>query len=324
LRDPGGEAMTSEPTVFAAGTVNADFVFGVHEPLERGASLVAQRLLRTSGGRAGNVAVMARRLGARARLFGCVGADELEQQALAGPRAAGVDVAAVRRVSADTGVVAILVAGGTKTMVLAPGANDAFAEADGQRLAADLHAAADGSVLVVDNEVSPASLATALEAAREGGRATVLDPTRPERATERLLRLADHVTPNADEAARMTGVEVASARDAERAGRGLLERGAGHAHVRLPHGGCVTVRPDGEALAVAAPSDLPVVDTTGAGDAFAGTLATALMTGRPLVEAVRLAVAAAAFAVTGFGAQESYPDAQALEALGRRVRTECP
>jgi sugar/nucleoside kinase (ribokinase family) len=47
------------------------------------------------------------------------------------------------------------------------------------------------------------------------------------------------------------------------------------------------------------------------------------MAGRPLVEAVRLAVAAAAWAVTGFGAQESYPDAQTLEALGRRVRSEC-
>ncbi|MDX6725626.1 MAG: ribokinase [Baekduia sp.] len=309
--------------MFVAGTVNADFVFGVQEPPERGASLVARRLLRTSGGRAGNVAVMARRLGARARLFGCVGADELAQQALAGPRAAGADVTAVRRVPAGTGVVAILVAGGTKTMVLAPGANDAFSEADGERLAADLHAAGGGSVLVVDNEVSSASLTTALEAARECGRATVLDPTRPERATERLLHVADHVTPNADEAARMTGVDVASPRDAERAGRRLLERGARHAHVRLPHGGCVTVRPDGQALAVAPPSDLPVVDTTGAGDAFAGTLATAIMARRPLVEAVRLAVAAAAFAVTGFGAQESYPEARALEALGRRVRTEC-
>ena len=56
--------MTSGPAVFAAGTVNADFVFGVQAPPDRGASLVAERLLRTSGGRAANVAVMARRLGA--------------------------------------------------------------------------------------------------------------------------------------------------------------------------------------------------------------------------------------------------------------------
>jgi ribokinase len=174
-------------------------------------------------------------------------------------------------------------------------------------------------VVAVDNEVSSAGLTTALEAARERGGTTVLDPTRPERVTERLLRLADHVTPNAGEAARMTGIEVVSVGDAERAGRRLQERGARHAHVRLPRGGCVSVGPDGQAIAVAAPTDLAAVDTTGSGDAFAGTLATAIMAGRPLIEAVRLAVAAAAYAVTGFGAQESYPDAVGLEALARRI-----
>ena len=50
-----------EPAVLSAGTVNADFTFGVDAQLEPGASLVARRLLRTSGGRAANVAVMARR-----------------------------------------------------------------------------------------------------------------------------------------------------------------------------------------------------------------------------------------------------------------------
>ena len=313
--------MSSEAAVFAAGTVNADFVFGVPEPPAWGQSLVARRLLRTSGGRAANVAVMACRLGADARLFGCVGDDELARQALAGPCAAGVDVAAVRRVPAETGVVAILVAEGAKTMVLAPGANEAFSEADGERLAVDLRGAGAGSVLVVDNEISCAGLVPALEMARTCGRPTVLDPTRPQRITDLLLRLADHVTPNADEAARMTGIEVTSAADAERAARRLRERGARHAHVRLPRGGCVSIGPDDRPLAVAAPTDLTIVDTTGAGDAFAGTLAAAIMAGRPIVEAVRLAVAAAAYAVTRFGAQESYPDAAALEELASKART---
>jgi ribokinase len=307
--------------VFAAGSVNADFVFGVHDRVVAGASVLAHRLLRTSGGRAGNVAVMARRLGIAARLFGCVGHDELAEQALGGPRRAGVDVAAVRRVPAATGVVAILVGDdGSKTMIAAAGANDAFAALDGERLAVTLRAAVDGSVLVVDTEVSPQALAPALEAARERDQATVLDPTRPERVSDRLLGLCDHVTPNADEAARMTGVEVADADGAERAGRRLRERGARHAHVRLPRGGCVTVGPRDGALVIPAPANLRRVDTTGAGDAFAGALATAIIAGRPLAAAVRFAVAAAAYAVAGFGAQESYPDAAALEAFADSIR----
>jgi ribokinase len=79
--------------------------------------------------------------------------------------------------------------------------------------------------------------------------------------------------------------------------------------------------PDGEAM-LHAPADLDVVDTTGAGDAFAGTLATAIIARCPPVEAARLAVAAASYAVTGFGPQESYPDRPALEAMARSVRVE--
>jgi ribokinase len=304
------------PEVFAAGTVNADFVLAVDRRLERGASLVAHRFLRASGGRAGNVAVMVRRLATPARLYGCVGDDELSEQALAGPRKAGVELDAVRQVPGDTGVVMVVVGdGGAKTMVFAPGANASFSAADGSRLATDLRSAAAGSVLVVDTELEPASLEPALQT----GRPSVLDPTRPERVTDRLLGLALHVTPNADEAAALTGIPVESPGDARRAARRLRERGARNVHVRLRRGGCFSLWPDGEAL-MEVPEPLDAVDTTGAGDAFAGTLATAIIARLPPINAARLAVAAAAWAVTGFGAQESYPDPPTLYEMAREIR----
>jgi ribokinase len=320
MTSTGSGDQPREPAVFSVGTVNADFLLRVDEPLERGASLIARRLLRTSGGRAANVAVMARRLGTPARLFGCVGADDLAGQALAGPRAAGVDLAGLASVPrADTGLVAILVsAGGAKTMILAPGANELFSTSDGDRLAGELRRAPEGSSLVADTELSTEALLPALESARDTARPTVLDPTRPERVTDRLITLSDHVMPNADEAARLTGIPVDSPDGARRAAQRLGERGARHIHVRLPRGGCFTVWPDGEAL-LSPPADLDVVDTTGAGDAFAGTLATAIIARYPPLDAVRLAVAAAACAVTGFGAQESYPDRATLDAMARRV-----
>jgi ribokinase len=125
--------------------------------------------------------------------------------------------------------------------------------------------------------------------------------------------------PNADEAARLTGIPVDSPTGARRAAQRLRERGAHHVHVRLPGGGCFSVWPDGEAL-LTPPTDLEVVDTTGAGDAFAGTLATAIIARYPPLDAARLAVAAAACAVTDFGAQESYPDRATLDAMAQRVR----
>jgi ribokinase len=75
---------TTMAAVYAVGTVNADFTVCVDGAFAPGADIVARRLLRGSGGRGANVAVAARRLGARARLFGCVGDDDLAQQALEG------------------------------------------------------------------------------------------------------------------------------------------------------------------------------------------------------------------------------------------------
>ncbi len=150
-------------------------------------SLIAEQLRRTSGGRAGNVSVMVRRLGRPARLFGCVGTTTLQKQALAGPAAVRVDVAAVRVVRETTSLVAIIVgSAGSKTMVLAPAANEGYAEPDGLRLAAALHEAPKQSVLVVDTEVARVALEPGLKAACENGRTIVLDPTRPSRVTERL------------------------------------------------------------------------------------------------------------------------------------------
>ena len=291
---------------------------------ERGSSVIAQCLLRTSGGRAGNVAVMARRLHTPARLFGCVGTDDLADQALTGPRSAGVDFAAFRRVPLDTGLATILVdQAGTKTMIFAPGANDGFSNADGERLAAEVHGASPGSVLVVDTEVSPAALLPALQAVRESGRTSVLDPTRTDRVTDELLGLADHVTPNADEAARITGVRVDSPADARRAAWLLRQRGARHVYVRLREGGCLVLWPEGEAL-LRVRAAVTVVDTTGAGDAFAGTLATAMIARDPPVAAARRAVAAAACAVSRLGAQDPYPDRRALEAMAENIEATSP
>jgi ribokinase len=148
---------------------------------------------------------------------------------------------------------------------------------------------------------------------------SVLDPTRPSRVTERLLALCDHVMPDADETRRLTGIAVESRFNALRAARELRMRGPRHVHVRLPRGGCLTLWPEGEAL-ISRPTGIEAVDTTGAGDAFAGTLAACIVAGRAPLDSVRHAVAAAAGAVSTLGAQRSYPGPQQLEATARGLR----
>lgn len=304
--------------VVSLGSVNADFLVRVPELPGGSGSLLGESLLRTSGGKAGNVAVLAARLGTPARLLGCVGDDDLAAQALRGPEAARVNLRGVRRRPGLTGYSSILVPpSGAKTIVLVPNANDAWAE-DGERVAAEVDAAPDGSVLVADLEVPVALVLAALQVGRERGLTTVLDPAPTDRVTDELLALTDHLTPDHSEAQQLTGEDAAEAAGAARAAVELRKRGAAVVHVKLAGGGCVTATADGLTL-VEAPADVPVVDATGAGDAFAGGLAVALVRGLSAVEAAELAVAASTCAVGAYGSQESYPDAAMLAAMLTRV-----
>jgi ribokinase len=109
---------------------------------------------------------------------------------------------------------------------------------------------------------------------------------------------------------------VESAMDA---GNCLLECGVNVVCIKLADGGCVVVE-HGCAFHIAAvPVD--VVDTTGAGDAFTGGLAVALMEHRPLHQAARFAVAASHLAVTAWGSQPAYPTRGQIERMEARLTT---
>ena len=307
------------PLILSVGSINVDFLFSVERSLCPGETLLAQGFLRTSGGKAPNRAVQACRLGASARLLGCVGDDELAQFALAGPAAAGVDIAAVA-VTGPTGVSAILVEeSGEKSIVLAANANDAWPSDYSTRVAEAMTSPPSRSVLACDFEVTPGAPGDAIRAAAQRGLTVVVDPSPADRADPQLWADVDHVTPNAKEAAGLTEMTVDSATTAAGAGRKLVQQGVGVAYVKLPNGGCVVVQADGADLLYDAP-EVQEVDATGAGDSFAGALAVALAEGRSPADAALWAVAAASCSVRQRGSQESYAGRDEVEQLVSQVR----
>lgn len=296
--------------IVSLGSINADFVVRAAAPPSGPGAQLVDDLLRTSGGKAANVAVLVAGLGAPATLLGAVGDDDLADQALAGPRAAGVDLTGIRRCAGATGYSSVVVPpDGAKAIFLALGANDAWAGAE-----ADVAASVEGSgarVVVVDLEVPPSIVRAALEAARRAGAVTVVDPAPPDRCDDEVLALADHVTPDHTEATEITGIDADDEGGALAAADALRARGAVTAYVKLRDGGCAVAGPDGRF--VVDPPEVEVVDATGAGDAFAAGLAWALWRGRSGEAAARVAVAAASVAVGRYGSQESYPTLAQLE-----------
>ena len=118
-----------------------------------------------------------------------------------------------------------------------------------------------------------------LAIAREAGVTTVLNPAPAAPVPERMLGLCDYVTPNETEASAMTGLPVGSEDEARAAARALRERGASAVVITLGAEGALFDGPGGGHLVPAFRAG-PVVETTGAGDAFNGAFAVALAEGR--------------------------------------------
>ena len=306
----------SRPLVLSLGSVNADFQLRVHGPPEPGRTMLGEDFVRLGGGKAANVAFLARRLGQEARLLARVGGDEpLREQALGPLRAAGVDLAGVS-VAADcaTGVALIAVLpDGRKCILLAGNANDAWDEAKLRAAVAAVEAAPAGSVLVADYEVPAHVVARTAAVARLRGLPIVIDPSPAERVELAALSGTAAVTPNPVEAEGLTGIAVDGVAAAAEAAHRLRTLGVAMPCLKLGDGGCV-VAWGGGMVAIPPPQVTPV-DRTGAGDAFAGALAVALLERRHPREAACFAVAAASLAVTAHGSQPAYPARDEVERL---------
>ena len=286
------------PQVIVVGSVNADLVVSVARLPRPGETVTGGSFARHGGGKGANQAVAAARAGARVAMVGAVGDDDLGDEALRELSAEGVDVSEVaRRDDTATGVAAIVVdERGENQIAVASGAN---ARLDGQAVATALARLLDAppGVVLLGHEVPEAAVVAGVAAARAAGWLAVLNPA-PARP---LPADIDGVilTPNADEAR-----ALAPADDVERAARTLAARTSAPVLVTLGAAGALLHDGTTQRLPTLA---VEALDTTGAGDAMNGALAAELAAGRPLREAVRFALAAAALSTRAAGARAGMP-----------------
>ena len=319
--------------VVVVGSINADLVIRSERLPTPGETVTGGSFERHHGGKGGNQAVAAARLGVPVAFVGAVGDDPFGIEARAALVAERIDVSELVTLDGRaTGIALILVdRHGENLISVASGANAALEEtAIGP--AFERMAVGPGDVVLVCNEVPTGTVREALRAGRARGARTVLNPAPADGIDRTVLGWADVLSPNQGELLTLAATDTrrsgrastygaAVAADVARAARTLLEPsaagpGAGEAVA-------VTLGPVG-ALLVTGDStiDIPSIavealDTTGAGDAFNGALAAALAEDRPIEEAVRRAVVAGAIATTRVGAREGMPTAAELAtALG--------
>ena len=286
---------------------------------------------RFHGGKGGNQAVAAARLGVPVMLVAALGDDEFgaEARAALAREGVGTDVLVTLEHTA-TGVALILVdAKAENQIAVAPGANAGLTAAHVRQALGRLNPHA-GDAVIVTHEIPTDAAREALRIGREGGAWTILNPAPADGLDRSVISLADVVVPNRGELARLV------ADDARRAGRtdaGVRGAGEGRpdpargerARDRAParRSSCPWAPPapswsgaTGARVDIKAPK-VKAIDATGAGDALNGALAAALAGGLDLEAAARRAVVAASVSVTRAGAREGYPTLDELAiALG--------
>ncbi|HEY8370495.1 MAG TPA: ribokinase [Thermodesulfobacteriota bacterium] len=307
--------MTVSGHIVVVGSCRVDLLARVPRLPAPGETGAGSGLAEEVGGKGANQAVAARRLGAAVRLVARVGRDSRGDAILDALRAEGVDVTAVGRAPAATGVALVTVeeATGARTVVVVPGANHALLPDDVEG-AAPLFAGA--AVVVTQLEVPVDTAARALALGRRYGARTVLNPAPAVPLPGGLLPLADYLIPNERELARLVGGRAATATEIEAAARSLLASGPGEVIVTLGARGALRVTRLGSALE--APPEAVAVDTTGAGDAFVGAFAQGLAADLDPLAAVRHANHASALSVARPGARSSFARAEEMHTWRNR------
>lgn len=300
----------SNPAVTVIGSFAVGLILRAERFPVKGETLLGRDFDMGPGGKGSNQAVQAARLGAQVEFVARIGQDNFG--------AIGTKLYVDERVGTtfliesderNTGVgFIVLDAKGDNFIILDPGANSLFSPDDVDRASARIRAS---QVVLTQLEIPVETAGRALELARQADAISILNPAPARRVPPEILANADIVTPNETELRIMLGrspdanvnlIDLCDELLQVGVQRVILTRGA--------HGATIVTR-DGYHNLPAFPVN--VVDTTGAGDAFNGTLATYLATGMPLEPAVRHAVAAGALACTKLGVIPSLPTKTELE-----------
>jgi len=192
--------------------------------------------------------------------------------------------------------------------VIVPGANFDLTPEDVRESES---AISEADVVVCQLEVPPETTLEALRLAKRGGAVTLFNPAPGARLSDEFFRLSDMIAPNEVEAGDMLGKRVETLDDAEEAVREFLRRGSRVGIVTLGERGAVV---GDESGVFHVPSiSVNAIDSTGAGDAFIGTMAYFIAARAPLLRAVRIANVAAAISVTRVGTQVSFPSREEID-----------
>ena len=303
----------SNKDIVILGVFVADTAYRASRQPKIGETIIGNEFSLGPGGKGSNQAVAAALAGGNVHFISRLGEDDFANMAISLWEKSGITPHVTQYSDSYTGAAYIFIEDktGNNAIIVSPGA---AANINDDDVTANKELIQGSRVFMTQLEQSLDAAGTALSFAKDGGAITILNPAPAQPLGENILKLCDFVTPNEIEAEQITGTPVKSINDAEIAAGKLLEKGASAAVITLGEQGAL-FKDNNQIIHQPSYEVGPVVETTGAGDAFNGGLAVALAEEMPIDQALRFACATASISVTRQGTAPSMPDRHEINTL---------
>jgi ribokinase len=304
------------PRIAVVGSANMDLTTFTDQFPRPGETIFGREFNLGFGGKGANQAVAARLCGAEVSMVARVGDDLFGEATVRNFRAMGIDTTHVRVTpGVSSGVAPIFVdSSGQNRILVVKGANDCVTPADVDA-AADVLRSAD--VIVLQLEIPVETVYYTLQFARANGIRSILNPAPGQPLDLHRAGVADYLIPNETEAEALAGIAVRNVDDARRCAQRMIEQGARRAIITLGSQGALLAGL--EAAEHIPPFAVEPVDTTGAGDAFIGSLAVFLASGFEEREAIARSNLYAALSTLAVGTQKSFVTLERFESEWARL-----
>jgi len=295
------------------GIFVADLAFFAEKIPVEGETVIGNKYIIGPGGKGSNQAVAAAKAGAKTYFISKIGDDQFGEMAKTVYDQSGVDYSNVIISKEDsTGAAGILIneTSGANAINVVPGAA-------GSLTTEDIDAANDviinSSIFLTQLEVPKEVVFYALKKAHHHGVTTILNPAPAATVDKDIFSLIDYFTPNETEASFYANHPVETTEDAKQAANKFLQMGIKNVIITLGEKGAYFSNKNESIVVPATNLKSPVVDTTGAGDAFNAGLSVALAEGKNIKETLVFANTTAGLSTTKIGTANSMPNRDEIE-----------
>lgn len=300
----------SKPKITVIGSINMDLVVRCRDLPLPGQTLMAESSLEICGGKGANQAVAASRAGGDVCMIGRVGDDAFAKRLIANLDETGVKTERVLRTENCASGLAVVAVdrSGQNSILVVPGSNGKVTVGDVETAKSEIE---NSDVLLLQLEIPMDTVVAAIEVARSAGVRVIMDPAPAPVDWRSKLFDVDLICPNETEATTFVGTPVDTVDQAEDAARAMHAKGA--ANVAITMGERGTLLFDGQQAQLIRPYEIQPVDSTAAGDAFAGAFAVHWAKHNNLIDAVQFGNAAGALSASRSGAQPSMATGDEIE-----------